>query len=405
VALPLLLVLAVCAAGARASVPPDDLDRIPPPFPYDTDFDDHLLHVHPEVNYAPHPDWVARWERARLGDGALLGTFGSSATDELLVDARWTLNPDLGGGLRLRNDIVWQEWRHLPHERQDIWLGLEQRVWRGFGVMAQAVPAEDKERIDVRAGVLWTSGDRRQYVQVLYRHDDLVHDGKSAREPTTLATPEGVDWLVRLERGAWSLYSRGRWLRRLEREYPDPERNPRIAAQAYAANEALVRLRWEPAPRTQLSVAWRQVEDAQRRAYRGASAVYDHDFSGRYRLLSLRGLLPLDDRWRLRGELHHLDRHATVSGYRALDHHRRETLPALWGEWRFGRGHWLELGYLGTAFRWTDTARGDDEGWGDKVELGLVFALARGSSVKLSLSHEVSEGDFGGANVRLVGFF
>jgi hypothetical protein len=61
-----MLVLLWLAAGPAAARQGDDLAALPPPFPYATDFDDHLLHVHPLVNYAPHPEWEAAWERRRL---------------------------------------------------------------------------------------------------------------------------------------------------------------------------------------------------------------------------------------------------------------------------------------------------------------------------------------------------
>jgi len=429
-----ILAIALLVPAPARAYPGDDLEDLPPPFPFVTDFDDRLVHVHPEVNYALHPDWLARWERGRMGRGGMLGTFGSSATDELMVDARWALNPGLGGGLRLRNDIVWLERRHLPHDRRQIWLGLEQRLWRGLGVLVQTVPAEDKERIDLRLGGVWTSADRTRYIQLLYRHDDLVYDEKNARDATSSATARGVDWLLRLESGPWSLFSRGHWLGEFDREYPvaeDPARTPVIVRHGYAANEALVRARWQPAPRTQVELAWELYEDAERRFYRGEAAFYDHDFAGRYRLLSLRAVAPLGtilpsgtpspyatgpdrparDRWRLRGELHQVSRRATVSGYRAFDHARDDVLYAVYAEWRLGSGsrerqpHWLELGYLGTWFEWRDTTRGDRSGYGDKVELGFVANLARGSALKISLSQEVSEGSFGGGNLRYIAWF
>jgi hypothetical protein len=357
-----------------------------------------------------------------------------------MTEARWALNPDLGGGLRLRNDILWQDRRHLPHDRRQIWLGLEQRLWRGLGAVVQAVPAEDKERVDLRLGAVWASRDRTRYLQVLYRHDDLVYEEKNARDGISMRTPRGIDWVLRWQRGAWSLFSRGRWLAELAREYPDAGKAPVIAAHAQASNEALVRLRWQPhrPGRAHLELSWLLAEDGQRRRYRGADARFDHDFAGRFRLLSARGLVPLDlllpvgDRWRARLELHHLARRATVSGYRAFHHAREEVLHAVYAEWRPGArpaaaartagrrgdgrgavgsevvprtGSWLELGYLGTWFDRRDTTLGDASGYGDKLELGVVLGLARGSAFKVSLSQEVSEGSFGGGNLRLIVWF
>lgn len=400
-----IAVVLVLGAGLADATRFDDLDQIPPPYPYDIDFDDHLLHIHPEVNYALHPERLAMWEERRLDGGGFIGTFGSSSVDELLIDARWALNHDLAEGLRLRNDIVWQEQRHLPHERQQIWLGLEQLVWRGLAAVMQTVPAEDKEWLDLRVGGVWTSTDRRRYVQLLYRRDDLVHDQKSARGGTTHTTPAGLDWLARVEHGDWSLFTRGRWLAVADRTYDDPERAPVIARHRYASNEALVRWRWQPASGAQLELSWRLVEDAQARLYRGESAAYSHDFSGRYRTLGARGLLPLNERYRLRPELHHVMRRVAVTGWRPLRHGRDEWLPAIYLERRHGRRSRLELGYIGTSYDYTDTARGDDAGWGDKVELRAVVGLPNDSVLEFSLSHQATRGRFGGYNMRFATWF
>lgn len=375
----------------------------PPDWPYQTDFDDYLLHVHPELNYALHPDWLDDWERTRLGPGAFRGVFGSSATDELLVDAHWSLNPLLSsGGLRLRQDIVWQERRHLPHDRLDLWLGFEQRVHGGLALVAQATPAEAKETIDLRFGGLWATADRAQYVQVLWLAEDLVRDEKDDRKPSTTDTSRGVSWALRLARGPWSVASEGRWTGGAVRDYPDAAASPDLRGDARRDDHFVVRGRWRPGPRTHVEVAWQQAEQGERRHYRGDAAAYDHDYSGWYRNLSMRALVPLSTRWRARGELHRLDRRATVSGWRAFGYRRDEVLPGLWAEWQAGGGHTVELGYLGTFYHWRYAGEEPASGFADKVELATVFRLNGGARLKLSLSHEVSLERFGGASVRLV---
>ncbi|HOX25998.1 MAG TPA: hypothetical protein PLL30_09455 [Candidatus Krumholzibacteria bacterium] len=373
-----------------------------PAWPYEDGFTEDLLHVHPEVNYALHPDWLAAWERDRLGTGAFRGAFGSTATDELLVDAQWALDPELAPGLRFRSDLLWQEQRHLPTERRDLWLGFEQRACRSIGVVVQVAPAEDKETIDLRLGGLWTAADRTSYVQVLYVLEDLVHDEKDERRGETLAAPRGVDWLLRLARGPWSLFSQGHWVRAFARTYPDPVRSPDLAAHDRAANDLAVRARWQPNARAQLELAWRQVEDAEARAYRGADSVHDHDYGGWYRVASARGVMPLGGRWRLRAELHDLRRRATASGWRAFAYRRTEIMPAVRAEWHWGGRHWIEVGYLGTRYRWRYDGEDERSGFADKVEMAVVCGLRGESVLEVSLSHEVSLDRFGGGSVRMV---
>ena len=364
--------------------------------------DEPLLYLHPEVNYALHPEQQELWERRRLGPGAMRLVLGSSATDELMIDMHWTANPQLaGGGLRLRADLVWQEQRHLPAERQDVWLGLEQPVRGRWAVTAQLNPAEAKEEMDLRAGVTWTSPDRARYVEVLYLAEDIVRDGKDDRRPVTDSPSRGVAWSARLAGGPWSLVTEGRWTSGSRRRYPDPEASPDLAARDGADNSLLVRGRWQPAPRAQVSLAWRHAEDDQRQVAREPDAACSHDYAGWYRLLSLRALLPLDDRWRLRGELHRADRRAHADGWRALAYRRRDIMPGLWVERRLGAVHHLTLGYLGAAYRWCRDEAAPREGFADKVELAATFGLSRGARLAVSLSHEVSLERFGGASVRL----
>jgi hypothetical protein len=390
-----LLLALVGAAAAGAT---------PPPWPFTSDFSSYLLHVHPEVNYALHPEWSAAWERERLRSSSFRGIFGSSATDELLIDAHWALVAELAPGLRLRQDLVWLQRRHLPFDRLDLWLGLEQRLWRGFAVVVQTVPAERKEEIDLRLGGLWASDDRARYVQLLYVLEDLVHDQKDRRRGETTTAPRGVDWLARLEHGPWTLYSQGRWVRGFAREYPDAVRSPDLAAHRRAANEFTARVRWQGRPRTALEASWFQAEDAERKDFRNepAGGGYDYDYAGWYRLLSLRGLVPVSDRWRLRAELHRLHRRAAATGWRAFAYRREETMPALFAEWAWGARRTVELGYLGTFYRWRWADGDGRRGFADKVELALVLRLAGEAALKLSVSHEVSLERFGGGSLRLL---
>jgi hypothetical protein len=387
----LLAGASACLAGAA------------PDWPYDDGLDEPLLYLHPEVNYALHPEQQDTWERRRLGPGAMRLVLGSSATDELLIDTHWTMNPLLaGGGLRLRADLVWQEQRHLPAERQDVWFGLEQRVWRRWSVTAQLHPAEAKEEMDLRAGLTWASPDRERYVEVLYLAEDIVRDAKDDRRPVSGRSPRGVSWSGRLAHGAWSVYTEGRWAAGFSRRYPDSGASPDLAAWEGADNVLLVCGRCRPEPRTQVSLSWRHAEDRQRQTWREPDAAYSHDYVGWYRLLSARALVPLDGRWRLRCELHRVDRRVHADGWRPLAYRRRDIMPGLWVERRLGADHHLELGYLGSAYRWRRDEAAVRDDFADKVELAATFGLARGARLAISLSHEVSLERFGGASVRMV---
>lgn len=400
-----IVTLVVAAAAGAETIPPD--------WPFNSGFSSYLLHVHPEVNYRLSPDWLAVWERERIGDGFFRTAVGSSASDELLLDMHWTLNPELAPRLRLRQDIVWLERRHLPADRLDIWLGLEWRVWRRAALVAQAVLAARKETIDLRLGWLLAGADRAQYVQLLLVLEDWIHDYKDRHQGVTDTLPMGLDWLVRLEHGPWTFFSEGRWVRGFARRYPDPWRSPVLASHRRAANEFVARVRWEPRPRSGFEAAWFQAEQAEARTYRnnpamGDMTLYDHDYAGWYRLVSLRAFMPVSEHWRLRGELHRLHRRAGAEGWRTFGYRRDETMPALFAEWSWSARRTVELGYMGTFCRWRhqDGARRilpeNRRGYADKIELALVLGLTGDAALKLSLSHEVNQMRFGGGSVRLL---
>ena len=376
-----------------------------PSWPYETGFRSYLLHVHPLVNYALHPDRLAGWERHRLQPAAFRGGFGSVATDELLVDAHWSLNPELSPGLRLRHDIDWKERRHLPVDRLDLWLGFELHVRDGIGAVVQVQPAEAKETLDLRLGAIWTSTDRTRYVQLLYALDDLVHDRKNDLGAVSRTRPRALHWLLRLERGPWRVASHGRWGRGFARDYPDAALSPERLRHEQTANELDARLRWRPDARTHLELSWIQHEDREVLVHRGVLELYDLDYAGWYRVIGVRAVVPLDDRWRLRGELHRLRRRAAATGRRGFDYHRTETLPALLAEWSWGARHAVEMGYLGTFYRWRYGGEEARSGFADKVVGSLILGLRDEATLTVSLSHEVSLERFGGGSVRLTGWW
>jgi len=378
-----------------------------PDWPYRSGFRESLLYVHPLVNYAAPPDRRDRWNAVRLGQGGLIGTFGSVSTDDLMVDARWSLAPELERGLCFRAAIDWQELRHLPRDRLDVELGFEATVWHDLGVVATATPAADKEEVDLQLGGVWASTDRARYVQVRYVLDDVVHDEKNDRGAVTRTAPRGLDWLLRLSSGAWTVASEGRWLREFDRVFPDPQRSDGELQHRFADNQLTVRLlRRFAASGALVEASFLLAEHAEARTY--AAGAYDHDTSGWLRVLALRGLWPAAARWRLRGEVHRVDRRADGTGWRAFAYRREETIGAVFGQYCLG-AHRVELGYVGTVFRWDDVSAEDgpasDHGYADKVMASLILGLARGSELQLSLSHEISDGDFGGASLQVLTVF
>lgn len=391
-----LALMSAAAAAPAAAAEPD--------WPFERDLRNRLLLLHPLVNYAVHPDQRAAWERQRLAGSALLATIGSVHTEELLIDAQWALNAELAPGLRLRNDILWQQTRHLPFGRRDTWLGLEAAVTAQIAGVFQVQPAYDKEDLDLRLGFLWTpDAGRERYAQVLFVREDPVYAEKNPLGGRVQQAADGIDWLLRQESGRWTLTSTGRWRREFRREFPDPAQSPALARQSGRDNALDVRVAWAPAPRALAEAELALHETAAAQVHR--DGVYTYGYAGWLRQLSVRGLLPLDRRWRLRVELHHVRQRADATGWRAFGYRRDETMAALFGEWRWNGRHQVEAGYLEAWQEWRYEGEPASPGRADKISVAVRFGLADQAALLLALSHEVDMRRFGGFNVQVYSAF
>jgi hypothetical protein len=371
-----------------------------PDWPYERDLRNRLLLLHPLLNYAVHPDQRAAWERERVAGSAMLATIGSVHTEELLIDAQWALNADLAPGLRLRNDVVWLETRHLPFARRDTWLGFEGTVSAGLAGVVQVQPAYDKEDLDLRFGVLWTAdADRSRYVQLLYVREDLVYGQKNALGGAVEQPAAGIDWLVRQELGRWTLTSQGRWRQRFVRSFPDSAQSPDLAGATGRDDALSVRVTYAAGPRASVEAALELNETAAAETRR--ANLYSHDYTGRLQHLALSGLVPLDDHWRLRGELHRAAQRADATGWQAFGYRRQETMAALFGEWRWHGRHQLEAGYLNTWYDWRYAGEPTTCGRADKISLAVQLGFVAEATLRLSVNHEVNLQRFGGFNVQI----
>lgn len=391
---------AIIALAGMALFGPVTTAASEPAWPYERDLRNRLLLLHPLVNYALHPDQRAAWDRERIAGSAMLATIGSVHTEELLIDAQWALNADLARGLRLRNDIVWLETRHLPFARRDFWLGLERTATAGLAGVVQVQPAYDKENLDLRLGFLWSAGsDRSRYVQLLWVREDLVYAEKNDLGGIVAQPATGVDWLLRQELGRWTLTSQGRWRQDRVYSYPDSASSPALIREGGRDDGLTTRVTYAPAPRATVEATLSLNETAAAEVHR--DGIYSHDYAGWLQHLSLSGLLPLDHRWRLRAEVHRASQRTDVTGWRAFRYRREETMAAVYGEWRWGGRHLLEAGYLNTWYDWQYAGEAAENGRADKVSLAVQFGFVAEAALRFSLSHEVNLQRFGGFNLQI----
>ena len=78
-------------------------------------------------------------------------------------------------------------------------------------------------------------------------------------------------------------------------------------------------------------------------------------------------------------------------------------------QWRPGRVHRLELGYLATSYQWNGSPDsnppGGESGYVQKLKLGWLIELSEMARMQFSLSHEPDPQRFGGGNVQMMLLF
>jgi hypothetical protein len=387
----LLIALAMGFPGAACRGEPEAPEAI--------SFYSPLLFLHPVVNYAIHPDWLDRWERGLLARPEILGNFGSVATDDLMVAVEWALNHELAKGVWFRNDITWLQTRHSNRDVTNIYLGFEVRIWRGFAGVIQCQPAYDKEELDIRLGGMWANASRDRYVQLLYVREDLVYDEKNDKGGRTQKTPHGIAWLARLAGDRWSVFSRGRYSSGFAREFPDPAASPELFYHTQKSNDVTLRLRYAPGSRAGLEASYDCYTFDEEKQFR--NTAFDFVFGNEIRHGGVRILLPLNKRWRLRGEGHYVRQEAGAAKRSDYIYLRREGMPALFVELH-GQRYWIEAGYMGTFYKWEKSGENDESGYADKVKLGWVYSFKDGAHLQLSVSHEPSLSQFGGGSIQFL---
>ena len=385
--LPLLVALVLLAAAPAAARP----------WPFPEHLRDRLVWVHPLANYAYAPAWQRDWERALARDDGLRTTIGSVSTDDLLLRLELNLNRPLSGPWRFVARLDRRDALHVDRPRDELWLGFAAELVRGLEVEVQTDPAGPKEELDLRAGVLLTDAARTRYLRLALRWDDPLYGEKNDRGGAADATAAGPQWEARWAAGRWEAFSRGRYLSRWSRAFPDSATSPAVRAEAGRHGEGVLRVRRLLADGELVEAGlahYRFTADEVRRD--GADGyAYRHEWVHAHALAELAA----GPRLVLRPELHWVRQWASGRGARAFAHTREDVIPALSVRLATGgRGAW-ELGYMGTHHRWEHTA-GRQDAWTDKVKLGWLFAFTPRARLQASLSHELDLERFGGGNVQ-----
>jgi hypothetical protein len=120
-------------------------------------------------------------------------------------------------------------------------------------------------------------------------------------------------------------------------------------------------------------------------------------------------IVPWKERNRFRLLSHYMIQNAKSREFNAHDFNRDDFLSGFFLERIFSR-HIIDAAYLFSIFDWTYTGlAGQDNysrnGYTDKLELGWTYSFAKSARIHISISHQVSIGGFGGANLQYIMFF
>ena len=231
-----LLMFAALTGPGVADALPDDW-----PFPHEHRSD--LVFIHHLVNYAAHPDRQREWERDLARGNALRCNVGSVKTKDFRTLLEMNLNTPLGGGWRFLYRLDWYRGLDRDLERQQHWLGLETGIVGPVALQISTHPAPDKESMDLQAGILIHSADRRRFLRLGLRFDDFQYTEKNDLNGEQTRSASGLVWEARQAGPGWEIFTAGVYFTPAERRFDDATASPELAGTMRHRGRGEVRLR------------------------------------------------------------------------------------------------------------------------------------------------------------------
>jgi len=357
-----------------------------------------LLYLHPLVNYGTDPDWTRAWERSLQSANSLRVNVGSVSTDEFLTDIELHVSEPISSVFRVLYDMRWFEALHVEPRDAEHFLGFGLAALPVLDVQLQVHPASRKEEIDLRVGLLLHDKSCEQYARFFLRWDDPLFDEKNGIGAVGEQTATSVQWVARGTLGPLEAFSRGLYGSANRRSYPDSTRIPDLISDSEqtGASETRVRLLDPGGSFVELEFAHHEFESSATPRATGVTGHYSNSLFD----LALRGVWISGEAWRLRGEIHRLGQHAESTSF---DYSRKEWMPALWLRRSLNQVHDIEVGYMGTSYRWSGSPESpqSEDGYRQKLELAWLIEPSESARLQFSVSHEPDPQRFGGANVQV----
>jgi hypothetical protein len=374
---------------------------------YEEPYHDHILYLHPLLNYAPPITWQYDWYQNYYNHNGFYISTGSVTTDDLLVDGRLFINQELGLGWWFRASGVRYESRHLYRFNPSIFMGLDKQIYRQIYLFLQVNPYFDKEYTDVIAGVALYGDHHEQYLRLGLLLEDFIYDEKNDYNGESDQIPLALQWHLRYTWFDFTFYSDGKWSRGFKRRFPDRIKSPQIISQTQHIDHSVSKVyyRWHDRNLFELSYSTYYFDEEQ--TY--VDSLYNYMYGNDIDDLSCEGYVAFMDNNFFRFMVHYLIQHAQASMYRAHCFSRTDYLFGIFYE-RCIQSSRIDFGYMISFFDFTYRALAGQsdymrQGYVDKLKLGWTYHFPHNACLQLSLSHELSSGEFGGANLQYMMFF
>ncbi|MBD3225739.1 MAG: hypothetical protein GF313_13505 [Caldithrix sp.] len=375
---------------------------------YTKTYQNKLLFLHARANYALNEAWNYRWQAKRINSNGLRLSFGSVEKNDLLSKLDLIVNQQLNSDWHFHLNYYWHESQYPNKPEQFIYMGLERRIYKNLSTFLHFNPSFDKEAIDFRSGFILTNDDRTQYVKVALDWNDFIYQAKNDRGGITQQDAKGIYWLMRYKNGSFTFFSSGIYNPGFKRKFPDLIKSPDLRMHNQQITRQIIKLYYHFDRNTFLQLGYNKYHFEEGKSYTEINKNYS--YRNAIAFYSLKYLTPLNNRWYLRTALHCIKQSSNADADEHLQIERREILPAVYLDYRYGKHSAVELAYMGTTINWDYNnaaliPNAKHETYTEKIKLGWNYHFSKKSRVQFSLSHVISYWGFGGANVQYELYF
>ncbi len=384
------------------SLPASDID-----WSYSDAYDDQMLYLHPMINYYYNAQWQFNWEERQFSDNGFRITVGSVTTTDLLTDWGLFINHELGAGWRFQGIGTWNETRHKSIFEKSAFMGLEKNIYSGLNIHLLVNPSYYKENTDLNAGFSVYNDSRQSYIRLALQYEDFVYDSKNDFAGKSIQAPLSATWSARAGRDHFWLYTEGRISTGFKRTFPDEEKSPDLRTHDQARNDIKLKFYYTYDNSSLTMLGFRVYQFFEEKTF--SEQFKNYDYENIFTDYFIEHINSINPKSRIRIMGHVVVQDASNSGYQVHRFTRRDILAGGFYEYLIGR-HTIEIGYMFSLYdyEYEDFGFNSDyksDGYTDKLKLGWLFSFPNHAQINISISHQMTLGGFGGANLQYIMFF